>query len=165
MSIILPEEIRDLSRSDLTAKIDEIHYWLINAREQINFWGEHREREIGAADKSIKDTQNDLQAISDVLDKLTEGDGYIKLPGGTIINYGVYKVTVEASTSMNDDITFARMYSDTDYVVLTVPMYQYPNRLATVGVARTKSAFRLYANNTTSSALTDSPVGWIAIGR
>ena len=74
-------------------------------------------------------------------------------------------MTVEASTSMNDDIPFASMFSDTDYVVLTVPMYQYPNRLATVGVARTKSAFRLYANNVTSSALTDSPVGWIAIGK
>lgn len=158
MSIILPEDIKDLTRADLATKVDEIYYWLVNAREQINFWGEHREREIGAAGKAIKDAQA-------VLDKLAEGDGYIKLPGGTIINYGVYKVTVEASTSMNDDIPFARRYSDTDYVVLTVPMYQYPNRLATVGVARRKSAFRLYANNTTNSALTDSPVGWIAIGR
>ena len=158
MSIILPEDIKDLTRADLAAKVDEIYYWLVNAREQINFWGEHREREIGAAGKAIKDAQA-------VLDKLTEGDGYLKLPGGTIINYGVYKVTVEASTSMNDDIPFASMFSDTDYVVLTVPMYQYPNRLATVGVARTKSAFRLYANNVTSSALTDSPVGWIAIGK
>lgn len=155
---ILPDDIRDIETSD--GPLQTIHRYIRYMREQIEFWGSNREREI-------KSMEVEADSISEVfaafLSKFVDGDGYIQFPNGTLVNYGVTNVT--ASSSAYEDVTFPKSFADATYIIYAVPMYQYPSDLSVVGLRKSKTQFRLWHKSLTGSEITDTPVAWLAIGK
>ena len=64
MNSIIPDEIQDISVQDLPAKITTIYEYMKYMKEQIEFWGSNRSREI-------TELQNQINTLSDQIAELT----------------------------------------------------------------------------------------------
>jgi len=66
MANIIPDEIRDIDGTDIPSKIHTIYHYIIYMREQIEFWGSNRSKEIAATDG----WKEAVKGLSDALDQL-----------------------------------------------------------------------------------------------
>lgn len=93
-----------------------------------------------------------------------EGNGYIKFPNGTLIQWGrTTSITVAGSSTANTAIAFSPAFYETPMVYACVLSSIPAQRSATASGASTTGCTVYFQNTTTSSVGMDAH--WLAIGR